>query len=110
MSSAHKVELEKLRGVKVQSHSGATWIDCENPDAATLTVLEKEFGLHPLQLQESLQKVQLSVVEREETYIFLLLPVPYYDKPSHRIRTGQIGIFLGKDYLLTVHHGTTMLS
>ncbi len=106
----HKKELEKLRGIKVQSHSGATWIDSENPDTTVLNALEKEFGLHPLQLQESLQKIQLSVVEREENYIFLLLPVPYYDKKSRKIRTGQIGVFMGKDYLLTIHHNTTVLS
>lgn len=106
----HRVELERLRGVKVQTHNGATWIDVENPDATAFTALEKQFDLHPLQLQESLQKVQLSAVERETGYMFVLLPVPYYDEPNHKIRTGQIGVFMGKDYLLTVHDGVTKLS
>ncbi len=106
----HKVELERLRGVKVQTHGGATWIDAENPDASVFTALEKEFGLHPLQLQESLQKVQLSAVERETHYMFVLLPVPRYDEAKHKLRTGQVGVFLGKDYLLTVHDSETKLS
>lgn len=104
------VDIEKLRGVKVQTHNGATWIDVSNPDAAIFTELEKKFGLHPLHLEESLQKVQLSAVEREENYSFILLPVPYYDERQHKIRTGQVGVFLGKEYLLTVHDATTHLS
>ncbi len=104
------VDLERLRGVKVQTHGGSTWIDVSNPDATVFTTLEKEFDLHPVQLQESLQKVQLTEVERETTYLFMLLPVPRFDKKKHKIVSGQIGVFLGKDYLLTVHDSETVLS
>ncbi len=105
------VELERLKGVKAQTHGGALWLDAESPDAAVFTALEKEFGLHPVQLQESVQNVQLTQVEREDGYLFMLLPVPQFEAKRRKVISGQIGVFLGKDYLLTVHdHATTLSS
>lgn len=106
----HILELEKLRGVRLQTHNGATWIDITSPDTAVVNHLETHYGLNPVQLQESQQKVQLSTLEHEKEYKFILLPVPYYDKKRHKIRTGQVGVFLGKDFLVTIHDADVKVS
>jgi magnesium transporter len=105
-----KMELDRLKGVRVLTHGGVTWLDVESPDASVFEALEKAYGLHQVQLQESVQKVQLSEVEREGNYVFALLPAPYFNEAKHKLATGQLGIFLGKDYLLTVHDKSTKLS
>ena len=102
--------LQQLRGVKLLTHNGVTWIDAENPDANVFAAFEKEYGLHPVHLQESTQKVQLTEVEREAEYLFLLLHVTNYVGKRDKLVAGQIGVFLGKNYLITIHNEVSTLS
>ncbi|MGZ6005579.1 MAG: magnesium transporter CorA family protein, partial [Candidatus Saccharimonadales bacterium] len=67
-----------------------------------LRQIEHEFHLHPIHLNESLQKVQHTEVEREENYLFFVLHFPVYDRISDKITFGQVGIFLGQDFLVSI--------
>lgn len=97
--------LHSLKGVKALLHSGVTWLDVESPDAAVFSALEKDYGLHPVHLQESVQKVQLTQIDHEKGYLFLLLHIPHYDKTEDKLVAAQIGVFLGKNYVITIHNG-----
>lgn len=91
--------------VKTQEHNGIRWADVENPDSEAFAQLGKDYGFHPLHVDNNLLKGQLPRVEHEADYIFLLLQIPHYEVSEDRILTHPIGIFLGKDYLITVHDG-----
>jgi magnesium transporter len=88
--------------VNVQEHNGVTWLDVQNPDSEVLAQLEQEYHLHPIHLQESTQKVQHNEVEREKDYLFLVLHYPVRHTKTDKIKFGQIGIFLGKHFLVTI--------
>lgn len=90
-----------------QTHNGVTWADVRNPDSATFAQLEKDYNLHPLHLAESVQKVQHTQVEREDDYLFLVLHFPVFEPHTAKIFAGQLGVFLGKDYLVTIHANTS---
>lgn len=82
-----------------------SWVNIEKPTKTAFAALEKTYDLHPVHLKESTQTIQLVQVEREEHYIFLLAHVPIYDAAADRIYTSQVGIFLGKDFVITIHDG-----
>jgi magnesium transporter len=91
--------------IHVQTHSGVSWIDVHNPDSAVFEILRQEYHLHPVHMSESIQKVQHTQVEREDEYLFFVLHFPAFDPRSGKILIGQLAIFLGKDYLITVRTG-----
>lgn len=90
--------------VVTQTHNGVTWVDVHKPDSETFAKLQKQYGLHPLHLTESVQKVQHTQVEREDNYLFVVLHFPVFETHTDKIWMGQVGVFLGRDFLITVHN------
>lgn len=86
------------------SHAGVTWVDVHRPDSATFEELQRQYNFHPLHLTESVQKVQHLEVEREGDYLFVVLHFPVFETHTDKVRIGQVGVFLGKDFLVTVHN------
>jgi len=96
-------ETKNLSKITTQTHAGLRWADVRNPNSETFAQLAKDYNLHPLHLAESIQKVQHTQVEREDNYLFLVLHFPVFESHSAKIFAGQIGVFLGKDFLITIH-------
>ena len=86
------------------TYDGVTWIDVENPDGEFLENLQHAYGLHPVHLQESTQPVQHNQVERGKGYLFFVIHCPIYHAAAGKITFGQLGIFLGKDYVITIRN------
>lgn len=95
--------LTKRSKVKVLKHNNITWLDIENPTRHEMNKLSEIYNFHPLHLDASLLKGQPPQVEKEEKYLFLVLQVPRYDSIEGKILTDQISIFLGKNYVVTIH-------
>ncbi|MDL2341674.1 MAG: magnesium transporter CorA family protein [Patescibacteria group bacterium] len=95
----------KQSGVQRLERDGITWLCVEKPSKAIFESLEQDYKLHPVHLKESTQTIQLTQVEREDHYIFLLVHLPTYDAATDRIMTSQVGVFLGHDFLITIHDG-----
>jgi len=93
--------------VKTQRHGTVTWVNVTNADSEAFSMLEREYHLHPLHLTESVQKIQHTEVESENDYLFLVLHYPVFAAHTDKIHVGQVGVFLGKDYLVTVHTNTS---
>ena len=91
--------------LRQQKHAGVTWVDLENPDQDMLVQLEHDYGLHPVHLQESTQKVQHTQVEVEQQYLFFVLHYPVFHKATGKLTVRQVGIFLGEDYVVTIRSG-----
>ena len=91
--------------IRVQRHRSITWADVERPHADDLARLEHAYKLHPVHVQESLQKVQHTRVEHEPHYLFFVLHVPL-QSAAGKISVHQIGFFIGKDFLVTIRTGS----
>ena len=97
------IEDQNLNNIVEQEHHGVKWLDVRANDPAVFERLKRDFHLHPLHLTESMQKVQHTQVEREDDYLFFVLHFPLFDAVSYKVLIGQVGIFLGRDYLITIH-------
>src|ERR671924_1981661 len=87
-----------------QSAHGLTWIHLDAPSSEEATQLAERFGWHPLDIEDVLSKRQRPKVDEyvEEGYLFAVLHFPVYDKAIQRLNAGELDLFLGPDYLVTL--------
>lgn len=81
------------------------WLDIVKPDQAAILNLNETYDFHELDLEDCITKHQRSKIDEYEEYLFIVLHFPYYDKRRKRIVTEEIDIFIGGDYLITLHDG-----
>jgi magnesium transporter len=88
---------------KSQQHNGVTWVDVHDPTKDTLAKVAQQFNLQDIHVDQCLQKTQITQTDLTEDYIFLLFYFPYYVKEENYIANSQVNVFLGKDFIITVH-------
>jgi magnesium transporter len=94
---------EDAGNVRRHTFNGITWIDLDAPGQTVLEQIEQEYHLHPVHVRETVRKVQHNEVEHERDYLFLVTHYPMQRPGVYKITVGQLGVFLGKNYVITVH-------
>jgi magnesium transporter len=84
---------------------GTRWVNVEGPTHQDMQVLGERFKLDQLELEDCLSKRQLQKIEHHEDHLFVIIHCPHLSGHSHIVASGQVSIFLGNDYLVTVHQG-----
>src|SRR5215211_1678702 len=82
--------------------NGLTWVHLDSPTKDEATALAGRFGWHPLDVEDVLSKRQRPKVDEYEDYRFVVLHFPVYDKAVQRLNAGELDVFLGPDYLVTL--------
>jgi magnesium transporter len=82
--------------------NGLTWVHLDSPTKDEATALAERFGWHPLDVEDVLSKRQRPKVDEYEDYRFVVLHFPVYDKAVQRLNAGELDVFLGPDYLVTL--------
>jgi magnesium transporter len=86
---------------------GLTWIHLEAPSHEEVQLLADRFGWHPLDVEDVLSrrerpKVDVYTEEDEAGYLFAVLHFPVYNASVGRLDAGEIDVFLGPNYLVTL--------
>jgi magnesium transporter len=82
------------------------WIDLVKPGAAELEEVARRFDLHPLAVEDAVAvTLQRPKLERYGAGLFLVLRTLSYDEKRREIEPGQLAVFLGADYCVTVRQG-----
>jgi magnesium transporter len=84
------------------SANGLTWIHLDAPTQEEAEQLAERFGWHALDLEDVLSKRQRPKVDDYPDYLFAVLHFPVYDKAIQRLNAGELDLFLGPDYLVTL--------
>ncbi len=82
-----------------------TWIGLYEPTEDEFESIRSEFDLHPLAVEDAIQAHERPKLEVFGDMVFIVLKTAKYVDPSEVIKLGEILIFLGHDYVLTVRHG-----
>ena len=82
------------------------WIGLAEPTAAEMDQVRRQFGLHPLAVEDSLHPNQLPKVEVYGKQLFIVARTAAIDEDD-RISYGQTALFLGPDFLVSVRFGST---
>jgi magnesium transporter len=84
--------------------AGLSWIHLDAPDPRAADELATRFGWHPLDVEDVLSKRQRPKVDEyaDEGYLFLVLHFPTWDPAIGRLNAGELDVFVGADYLVTM--------
>jgi magnesium transporter len=82
-----------------------TWVNIERPTEAETDYLARRYPFHPLDLDDCLSKIQLPKIDEYEGYMFLVLHFPVFNPQARVTLASQVSIFIGEDYLITLHQG-----
>ncbi|HEU4604846.1 MAG TPA: magnesium transporter CorA family protein [Nitrososphaera sp.] len=96
---------ETLGNLKFLRNNGFTWIDASRPSPGDMRELGSRFSFHELNLDDSLSKIQIPKIDRYKDHLFIILHFPTIAKETSVPRSGQLCIFMGTGYLVTVHQG-----
>ena len=87
------------------SYKGITWHDDPNPTEKDIVRLQKMYGFHELDIEDCLSEHERPKVEEYEDYLFLVFHIPYLNRVSGRIMKEEVNIFIGQQFIVTLHEG-----
>jgi magnesium transporter len=79
------------------------WADVSDPTSGDFEELAEEFGFHHLSIEDCRNEHQRPKVEEYTGYYFLVLYEAQLAGPNDHLELRELNIFLGKNYLVTVH-------
>jgi len=82
-----------------------TWINIEAPTKQETEYLAKNYPFHPLDLDDCLSRIQRPKIDEYKDYLFLVFHFPLFSKESRVTTTSQVSVFIGENYLITLHKG-----
>jgi magnesium transporter len=80
------------------------WIGLCKPDEATLLHIQKHFGLHALAVEDALDPRHLPKMESYGDHLFVVARTVHLE--DGRIAYGNTAIFVGRQFIITVRHGS----
>ncbi|MFC7219846.1 magnesium/cobalt transporter CorA [Streptomyces polyrhachis] len=96
---------------RVRAEGGFAWIGLHEPTEAEFAGIAKEFGLHPLAVEDAVQAHQRPKLEPYDGSLFTVFKTIHYVEhaeltaTSEVVETGEVMCFTGRDFIITVRHG-----
>ncbi len=85
--------------------AGVAWIGLYQPTKEELRSVAAEFDLHELAVEDAIQTHQRAKIERYDEMLFIVLKAGRYVDRAELIQLGEVHIFVGPDYVITLRHG-----
>jgi magnesium transporter len=82
------------------------WLGLKEPTAAEFEAITREFHLPELAVEDALKPHQRPKLELYGDIMFLVLRTARYVDPVEIVEIGQIMLFIGDGFVITVRHGT----
>jgi magnesium transporter len=83
------------------------WIGLHQPTEQEFDSVQREFDLHPLAVEDAIKAHQRPKLEEYGDNLFLVLKPARYHDDREEVEFGEILIFMGASFLITVRHGQT---
>src|SRR3954447_2144421 len=90
---------------------GFVWLGLYEPSEEELGAIAARYGLHPLAVEDAVYAHQRPKLDHYDEGIFMVLKTATYVEHEHLtatsevVDTGEIMVFLGANYVITVRHG-----
>ncbi|MBX9639490.1 MAG: magnesium/cobalt transporter CorA [Mycobacteriaceae bacterium] len=103
--------LAKVRDMEQGGQEAFVWVGLHEPGETQMQEVADAYGLHPLAVEDAVVAHQRPKLERYDDSLFLVLKtvnyVPHESVVLAReiVETGEIMIFVGADFVVTVRHG-----
>jgi magnesium transporter len=93
---------ERKPNVEAITAEGLRWVNIESPSPLECAWLEEQFGFHALDLEDVLSRNQRPKIDEYPDYLFIVLHFPVFDRAVGRLNAGELDIFVGQDFLVTI--------
>src|SRR6266576_23403 len=84
------------------SHEGIQWIHIEEPSGLERAWLAEHYDFHALDLEDVMSRNQRPKIDEYPDYLFIVLHFPVFDKQVGRLNAGELDLFVGPDYVITL--------
>ena len=81
------------------------WINLQNPDRSDVEKLAEKYHFNALNIEDCMTKFELPKLDSYDDHFFVILHFPPLAQKIGISKNSQLSIFLGKDFLVTVHQG-----
>lgn len=81
------------------------WVGVAEPTDEEMALLARQFGLHPLAVEDALNAEQMPKADIYGRQLFIAARTAVF-RDGDNIGYGQTALFLGADFLITVRHGS----
>jgi magnesium transporter len=98
--------LERAAELRRDAASGEfVWIGIHEQEAGDLRHLQELFGLHELAVEDAQNPHQRPKIEDYDQDVFIVLKTAHYHEDREEVHFGEIHVFAGPGYVITVRHG-----
>ncbi len=101
VGSAGQPEAQAPKVEQIDS-AGLRWVNVDSPAAPERAWLEEHFDFHALDLEDVLSRNQRPKIDVYDEYLFIVLHFPIFDRQAGRLGTGELDLFVGPDYVVTI--------
>jgi magnesium transporter len=104
----HEDALTPERAAELRGATGSgefVWIGLHEPKPGDLEKLQGLFGLHELAVEDAQQAHQRPKIEDYGDDVFVVLKTAHYHEDREEVHFGEINLFAGPGYVITVRHG-----
>jgi magnesium transporter len=99
-----KLELKDVVA-QVDREDSFVWIGLFEPGAEEFDAVAREFGLHELAVEDAVKAHQRPKLEMYGDTMFLVLKTARYEDSQEFVEFGEVLVFLGDGFIVTVRHG-----
>jgi magnesium transporter len=104
----HEQALTPEQAAEIRTHAGEgefVWIGLHEPEQGDLERLQELFGLHELAVEDAHNAHQRPKIEDYGDDVFVVLKTAHYHEDIEEVHFGEIHVFAGRGYIITVRHG-----
>ena len=102
---AKSTDVEGKLNIEQITYSGITWVNIEKPTPRETEYLAQNYPFHRLAMDDCLSRIQRPKIDEYENHFFIILHFPLFNPETSVTTRSQVSIFIGKDYLITLHAG-----
>ena len=101
------VELNAIH-IELEHEDEFVWVGLHEPGGEILQQVQKEFNLHELAIEDAHRAHQRPKLELYGDSLFIVLRTAQINRQTHKIEFGETHFFMGKNFLVTVRHGSSL--
>jgi magnesium transporter len=97
----------EVSGVRAEAAAarGFAWVGLVEPTVQEFDAVRREFELHELAVEDAVQAHQRPKLEVYGDTLFLVIKTVRYLGSEQLVDVGEVMVFVGPDFLITVRHG-----
>ncbi len=103
--NAPRAEQEKQLNLEQVTWGDQIWVNIEHPTTRETEYLAENYSFHPLDLDDCLSRQQRPKIDEYKEYLFIVFHFPVFNKEARITRPSQLSVFIGENYLITLHKG-----